>query len=237
MTTLLDPMVAALIAREEMPPEQGPQGLPGVKGDPGMRGPEGKAGLAGRDGRDGKDGRDGVDGVDGKRGPKGDKGDPGEKGERGEQGLQGLPGVPGGIAGGKGYNVRGLASGMVIDDEGTRLNTGTVIGEIDFTGAGVSATFANGKATVEIPGGAGAVDSVNGQTGVVVLDASDVGAAAASVLNTATIRAAAQVPSGAPTGTELPIAFDTTTVSGGLYVWTGGAWVYAAPIPPVLTPG
>ncbi len=52
-----------------------------------------------------------------------------------------------------------------------------------------------------------------------------------------TVRQAAGVPSGAPTGTELPIAFDSTATTGGLYVWTGAAWVLAGPIPPVITPG
>lgn len=41
----------------------------------------------------------------------------------------------------------------------------------------------------------------------------------------ATVRFAAGVPSGAPTGTELPIAFDSTAVTGGVYYWTGAAWV------------
>ncbi len=45
-----------------------------------------------------------------------------------------------------------------------------------------------------------------------------------------TIRQAAGVPTGAPTGTELPIAADTTAVSGGLYVWSGSAWVKAATV-------
>ncbi len=45
-----------------------------------------------------------------------------------------------------------------------------------------------------------------------------------------TIRQAAGVPTGAPTGTELPIAADTTAVSGGLYVWSGAAWVKAATV-------
>lgn len=40
-----------------------------------------------------------------------------------------------------------------------------------------------------------------------------------------TVRAAAEVPSGAPTASELPIAFDSTAVSGGIYYWTGAAWV------------
>jgi hypothetical protein len=46
-----------------------------------------------------------------------------------------------------------------------------------------------------------------------------------------TIRSAAGVPTGAPAGTELPIAFDTTATTGGLYVWTGAAWVKASTIP------
>jgi len=46
-----------------------------------------------------------------------------------------------------------------------------------------------------------------------------------------TVRSAAGVPSGAPTGTELPIAADTTAVTGGLYFWTGAAWTKIATIP------
>lgn len=53
---------------------------------------------------------------------------------------------------------------------------------------------------------------------------------------TMTVRSAAGVPAGAPSGSELPIAFDTTATTGGLYVWSGSAWVLAAPIPPVITP-
>ena len=55
-------------------------------------------------------------------------------------------------------------------------------------------------------------------------------------LGTLTVRTAAGVPAGAPTGLELPIAFDSTATTGGLYVWSGSAWVLAAPIPPVITP-
>ena len=50
-------------------------------------------------------------------------------------------------------------------------------------------------------------------------------------LPTPTVRNAAGVPSGAPTGTELPVAFDSTGVTGGLYFWDGGAWVKASTIP------
>lgn len=296
-------IIDALIAIEECPAPRGQQGLRGYSGVDGkagldgVPGPQGIPGPIGSEGPPGKDGQEGPEGPQGRRGPKGDKGD---------QGPPGKDGAAMGIAGG--YNVRGLASGMVVDDEGTRLNSGSVIGEIDFAGAGVSAALSGGKVVVTIPGGAGAITSVNGQTGVVVLTATDVGAdatgaaaaaqAASQPLNSnlttvgstitaaglailddanaaaqrttlglgtlatqsgtfsgtssgtntgdqalgaagplVTVRTAASVPSGAPSGTELPIAFDTTAVSGGLYCWSGSAWVYAAPIPPVLTPG
>lgn len=40
----------------------------------------------------------------------------------------------------------------------------------------------------------------------------------------------AAVPVAAPTSTQLPIAVDTTAVSGGIYVWDGAAWTKAATI-------
>lgn len=40
---------------------------------------------------------------------------------------------------------------------------------------------------------------------------------------------ASGVPSGAPVG-KLPIAVDTTAVTGGIYVWNGSAWVKAASV-------
>lgn len=46
-----------------------------------------------------------------------------------------------------------------------------------------------------------------------------------------TCRHAAGVPVGAPTGNEGPVAIDSTAVTGGLYVWTGAAWVKGATIP------
>lgn len=59
-----------------------------------------------------------------------------------------------GFSQGRGFP-RGLNSGMVIDDEGSRLNSGTVVGEIDFAGAGVTAAMVGPKAVVTIPGGGG----------------------------------------------------------------------------------
>jgi len=67
---------------------------------------------------------------------------------------------------------------MVIYDEG---NFVVAAREMNFVGSGVTVTYTDNRAIVTINGGSGggAVDSVNGQTGVVVLDASDVGADAA----------------------------------------------------------
>lgn len=240
-------ITAAIIALEDNPPSQGERGIQGVEGKAGLDGnhgrdgSDGKAGLDGANGTDGKDGSDGSDGQDGVDGQSINWRGPWVRGTylpldaveydgssyiatsltrtkppgKGWD-LMAQKGKDGGVSGG--YNVRGFASGMVVDDEGVRLNSGAVIGEIDFAGAGVTATMSGGKALITIPGGGGgssltvldegvvldtavtsidivgnltatnighavtitapadAVDSVNGQIGVVVLDASDVGA-------------------------------------------------------------
>jgi hypothetical protein len=91
-------------------------------------------------------------------------------------------------------------------------------------------TVVAGTASWE-PGGGGAVDSVNGQTGVVVLDAGDVGAdvagaaaaAAAASQPLATIDAAGDlyVGTGNNTTTRLPLGApgEVLTVSGGTASW------------------
>lgn len=122
----------------------------------------------------------------------GEKGDRGEKGEKGEKGDKGDKGDPGSDAtvdeekivekavkkakeeikpstvtrffggGGSGPNIQ--SNGSPVVQSARSLN---------FTGATVTST--NGQdVTVAITGGSGAVDSVNGQTGVVVLDADDI---------------------------------------------------------------
>jgi len=62
------------------------------------------------------------------------------------------------------------------------------------------------------------------------VDAVHSGSSHAGVLNTLTVRAGSGAPAGAPTGTELPLAVDTDAVTGGVYYWTGAAWVQAATI-------
>ena len=53
----------------------------------------------------------------------------------------------------------------------------------------------------------------------------------AEITASPTVRHAAGVPSGAPVAPELPVAFDSTASTGGLYVWTGAAWVKGSTIP------
>jgi hypothetical protein len=43
-----------------------------------------------------------------------------------------------------------------------------------------------------------------------------------------TVRVGSAPPTDPPSGGELPIAFDNTSGTGGLYVWDGAAWQYAA---------
>ncbi len=45
-----------------------------------------------------------------------------------------------------------------------------------------------------------------------------------------TVIVAAAPPAGAPAGNQLPIAYDTTLVTGGLYIWNTAAWVKVANI-------
>ena len=91
-------ITAALIAREELPPERGEQGPPGKAGEfgpPGPQGPKGDTGLVGPVGPVGPKGDKGDKGDTGAQGRKGDRGEQGEPGERGEPGPQGPAGPAG----------------------------------------------------------------------------------------------------------------------------------------------
>lgn len=101
-------------------------------------------------------------GEQGERGEKGEQGERGEQGIQGERGEQGIPGERGekGDKGDPGATGAGVASG------GT---TGQVLAKR--SNADYDTEWVN-----QSGGGGGAVDSVNGKTGAVVLDAEDVGA-------------------------------------------------------------
>lgn len=98
-------------------------------------------------------GKDGADGKDGKDGAKGEKGDKGDTGVNGSDGKDGAD---------------GFSPIATVSKSG---NT-TII----------SITDKNGTTTATVNDGAGAVASVNGKTGAVVLDASDVGALPSSTV-------------------------------------------------------
>lgn len=115
---------------------------------------------------------------------------------------------------------------ITIKDEGLTL-VGNV-GSIDFQGAGVTGSAIGSDVTEEIPGGgAGAVDSVNGQTGVVVLDTGDIAEAAdANYVSDAQLTVIGNT-SGTNTGDQTSIVgitgtkaeFDTAVTDGNfLYV-------------------
>lgn len=125
-------------------------------------------------------GRKGEKGDQGARGPKGEKGDPGDPATNlvtsvnGKQGVVVLDNTD--VA----ADASGAATQALAD---AKAYTDQEVGDID-TGvlsvtAGTNVTVDNTdpkNPIVSASGGGGAVDSVNGQTGVVVLDADDVGA-------------------------------------------------------------
>lgn len=112
-----------------------------LKGETGQQGPQGERGPQGEKGDTGAQGPQGV---------KGDTGATGEQGPQGETGPAGADGAPGvGVASG-GTTGQVLAKKSNADYDTEWVNQGG--------------------------GGGGAVDSVNGKTGAVVLTASDVGA-------------------------------------------------------------
>lgn len=167
----------------EMATIEGPKGDKGDKGPKGDTGPQGKQGKAGP------------------KGPKGEKGPKGDKGDKGDRGLQGFPGKQGpkgdkgdkGEKGEPGKDGKDLVSDVIekyqeqvdeaLKDAQKRIGSVTArvnsvasktvsLSELDDVDLS-QATVSNGKYVIG-GGGSGAVDSVNGQTGVVVLDADDI---------------------------------------------------------------
>lgn len=174
--------------------DQGPIGPRGPQGPQGMRGLQGEQGDPGPIGPKGEKGDLGPAGPAGPQGPQGPKGDKGEVGPVGPVGRQGEPGpmlkhekkglmirfekapgewgewivIPTGGGGGGGRDDKLTDRQRELVEIGDLIkakasNSGKVIGS-------------DGTSLVWTAGGGGAVDSVNGQTGVVVLGATDVGA-------------------------------------------------------------
>ena len=110
----------------------------------------------------GPQGPQGIQGPQGSTGPRGERGEPGPTGSTGPQGPAGPQGQTGpqGVAGNDGFS-----------PTATVTKSGSV--------ATITITDKNGTTTATVSDGAsggGDVESVNGKTGAVVLDADDVGA-------------------------------------------------------------
>jgi|SRR5690625_1486663 len=139
-------------------PEQGPQGDPGPQGEPGPQGGPGP---------EGPQGEPGPQGDPGPEGPEGPQGEPGEPGEQGEQGPPGefLERWQGDWTSEGTYG-----EGDLVGHQGSTYVADSDPGSVEPPAAPWSLVARAGE------DGEGAVDSVNGQVGVVVLDAGDVGA-------------------------------------------------------------
>ncbi len=191
----------------------GPQG---VKGDTGQSGPAGddayevavEAGFVG----------DRAAWLASLVGPTGATGETGEQGPPGTNGADGAPGVV--------QSVNGQSAAAVVL---VAADVSAVPDTAPGAPNGVATLDASGKVPAEqLPTGTGggAVDSVNGETGVVVLDAADVGAATAGHTHTAaqvgalatTARGAANGVASLDAGSRLPIAQMPTAVAKN--VWT-----------------
>ena len=97
--------------------------------------------------------------LDGAKGETGSSGPPGETGPAGKDGSDGAPGK----------------DGKDGQDGQPGFSPTVTVTEIS-GGHRVTVTDATGSQSFDVMDGSGAVESVNGQTGTVVLDASDVGA-------------------------------------------------------------
>jgi hypothetical protein len=150
-------------------PEQGPKGDAGERGLDGAPGRDGRDGVDGRDGKDGKDGQDGVSVTGAKIDFDGSLIITLSTGREINVGEV--------VAADLAEKIRvtmSTNSSVAIQDEGTTLTSG--VRNINFVGANVTASASGDEVTVNVTGSTGSVTSVNGQTGVVVLGATDVGA-------------------------------------------------------------
>ena len=166
---------------------EGPQGPKGDKGDRGLPGPAGKDGIDGKEGRDGKDGKDGVNGQDGKDGV---------------SVVDAKVDFDGSLvltlSDGKEIDAGKVSTEQVENVYAMLKNGAASLNELLPSQAGqtgkVLTTDGTNTYWNTVTGGGGAVTSVNGQTGVVVLTASNVGAepADATILKSSNIGVSVQ---------------------------------------------
>ncbi|ARB11442.1 minor tail protein [Streptomyces phage ToastyFinz] len=162
-------------------------------------------------------------------GPRGATGATGEQGPPGTNGADGADGAPGVV-----QSVNGQSLAAVVLDA---ADVGAVPDTAPGAPNGVAQLDAAGKVPAEqLPTGTGggAVDSVNGETGVVVLDAADVGASPTGHTHTAaavgalatTARGAANGVASLDASTRVPIA--QLPAAAGRNMWTPQALGFAA---------
>jgi len=136
--------------KSELKGDQGDQGIQGTQGIQGIQGIQGTKGDQGDQGDQGIQGIQGVQGDQGDQGIQGIQGIQGVKGDTGDQGIQGIQGVIGNTG----------AAGVMQTVVG---GTNTTVDSTDPANPIINV------ATVSAP-----VTSVNGETGVVVLNTSDI---------------------------------------------------------------
>jgi collagen triple helix repeat protein len=180
----------------------------------------------------GATGARGATGAAGAPGAKGDTGATGATGAKGDTGINGTNGKDG--APGVVQSVNGQSVAAVV-------LAAADVGAIPSTAAGAAGGVAQLDGTGKVPAaqlptssGGGAVASVNGQTGDVILAAADVGAATAAHTHTAaqvgalatTTRAAANGVASLDASTKIPIA--QLPAAAGRNMWTPQALGFQA---------